>query len=89
MLSQERAAVSIDWRRFLRRTPGRSSGVPMNSMPADSIVIFNVPSIRTCPEGTPSAHSNRRTVATPRPAFLAKSSADHLNSARAVRIRLL
>ncbi len=57
------------------RTPGLSSGVPMNSIPAFSSAFFRESIVLILPEGTPSESSNRLIVEIPTPEINAKSIA--------------
>jgi len=68
------------------RTPGLSSGVPTNSIPAVSNAFIKENSVLTFPDGTPSINSNRLMVATPTPDLLDKSLEDHFSKARAALI---
>ena len=71
---------------YLRRTPGLSSGEPMNSMPAFSRVFIIKSRVCALLEGMPSASSIRLTVATPTFDFSANSLALQLISALAALI---
>ena len=67
-------------------TPGPSSGVPTNSMPAASKVVFKESTVRALALGTPTARSKRSTVLRVTFARSAVSSADQPNTARAALI---
>jgi hypothetical protein len=71
--------------RFIR-TPGRSSGVPVNSIPAASKAIRIFSKVATLLLGGPSSASIRLIVLVPIPALFAKSLAFHRNACRAIRI---
>ena len=66
-----------------KRTPGLSSGVPMNSMPAFSRAFFKESIVLILHGGTPSDNSNRLIVETPTPEIEAKSIAVIFNKALA------
>ena len=66
-----------------RRTPGLSSGVPMNSIPAFSKAFFKESIVLILPEGTPSESSKRLIVEIPIPDIEAKSIAVIFNNALA------
>ena len=66
-----------------RRTPGLSSGVPMNSIPAFSRAFFIESIVLILPEGTPSESSKRLMVEIPIPDIEARSIAVIFNKARA------
>ncbi len=66
-----------------KRTPGLSSGVPMNSMPAFSRAFFRESIVLKFPEGTPSDSSKRLIVEIPTPDIEAKSMAVIFNNALA------
>ena len=66
-----------------KRTPGLSSGDPMNSMPAFSRAFFRESIVLILPEGTPSESSKRLIVETPTPDIEAKSIAVIFNNALA------
>ena len=78
----ERGVLGMPAMGYLRRTPGRSSGVPINSTPAfwkariiESIVLILA-------DGKPVPASTRLIVASPILASLAKSVMVNLNNAR-------
>lgn len=66
--------------------PGRSSGEPMNSMPAASIEAVNFSRMANLHEGVPSAPSIDLIVRTETLDLLDSSSIDHLRAARAALI---
>ena len=66
-----------------RRTPGLSSGDPINSIPAFSRAFFRESIVLILPEGTPSESSKRLMVETPTPDIEAKSIAVIFNNALA------
>lgn len=66
--------------------PGRSVGVPMNSMPAASRATWMSLKVDDRLGGTPSTASNLITVLTATRALSANSCADQLSAARAERI---
>ena len=66
-----------------KRTPGLSSGDPMNSMPAFSKAFFKESIVLILPDGTPSDNSNRLIVEIPTPEIEAKSIAVIFNNALA------
>ena len=68
-----------------RRTPGLSSGVPMNSIPAFSSAFFKASIVLILPEGTPSDSSKRLMVEIPIPDIEARSIAVIFNNALAAR----
>ena len=57
------------------RTPGLSSGDPMNSIPAFSRAFFKASMVLIFPDGTPSDNSNRLIVEIPTPDIKARSIA--------------
>lgn len=65
------------------RTPGLSSGDPMNSIPAFSKALFKESIVLILPEGTPSESSKRLIVEIPTPDIEAKSVAVIFNNALA------
>lgn len=65
------------------RTPGLSSGDPMNSIPAFSSAFFRESIVLMFPEGTPSDSSKRLIVEIPTPDIEAKSMAVIFNNALA------
>ena len=65
------------------RTPGLSSGDPMNSIPAFSKAFFKESIVLILPDGTPSDNSNRLIVEIPTPEIEAKSIAVIFNNALA------
>jgi len=65
------------------RTPGLSSGVPMNSIPAFSRAFFIESIVLILPEGTPSESSKRLIVEIPIPDIEARSIAVIFNNALA------
>lgn len=66
-----------------KRTPGLSSGVPINSMPAFSRALFIESIVLILPEGTPSESSKRLIVEIPIPDIEARSIAVIFNNALA------
>ena len=66
-----------------KRTPGLSSGVPMNSIPAFSSAFFKASIVLILPDGTPSDSSKRLIVEMPTPDIEARSIAVIFNKARA------
>ena len=66
-----------------KRTPGLSSGVPMNSMPVFSRAFFKASIVLILPDGTPSDSSKRLIVEMPTPDIEARSIAVIFNKARA------
>lgn len=69
-----------------RRMPGRSSGVPMNSMPAASRVCCNATRVCAFELGTPSVASMRFSVRTGMPVRSLNSWTDQRKPNRAMRI---
>ena len=65
------------------RTPGLSSGDPMNSIPAFSRAFFRESIVLIFPEGTPSESSKRLIVEIPIPDIEARSIAVIFNNALA------
>ena len=66
-----------------KRTPGLSSGDPMNSIPAFSSALVRALIVLMLPDGTPSDNSNRLIVEIPTPDIEARSSAVIFNKALA------
>ena len=65
------------------RTPGLSSAIPINSIPAFSRAFFKASIVLMLPEGTPSDNSKRLIVEIPTPDIEAKSIAVIFNNALA------
>ena len=78
----ERGVLGMPAMGYLRRTPGLSSGVPMNSTPAfwKALIIESI--VLTLADGNPDPASTRLIVASPILASLAKSVMVILNNAR-------
>ena len=66
-----------------KRTPGLSSGDPMNSIPDFSSAFFKASIVLILPEGTPSESSKRLMVEIPIPDIEARSIAVIFNNALA------
>jgi len=71
---------------LISRMPGRSDGVPINSIPADSSAVFTSISVEERLGGTPSTSSNRAIVFCATFAISASVAADHRKAARDARI---
>ena len=67
----ERGVLGMFAMDYLRRTPGRSSGVPTNSTPPSSRVRCIASNNLALPDGTPVINSKRLIVAKPTPEDLA------------------
>ena len=65
-----------------KRTPGLSSGDPMNSIPAFSRAFLKASIVLILPDGTPSDSSKRLIVEMPTPDIEARSIAVIFNKAR-------